>query len=599
MTLETVTSTAPADRPRRHDAARPGIHWRYAPDSTELHLDVPDSRHPAWQTVKPLAHTSEATYLPAFAPDHRDVVLAALREAFGRTGLEPIAYVDVDLRLDTARPQHDGTCLRWAGVMLAATGEHHSWRGKVQLHRADVIHGALLTEGEGGERRVAWEPGTVVRVRDVPRPSLAGHSTDAYTTVADTDDDPLDALRREGHRVFGLRHHHDIPPAPDDASPGRPPRMANEWPATMRVVPTDYPCRDVQQELVVDPAAGLVYVYRSVRGGFHTCYVVPLTPERAAVIDAYDEAFERSPVAYATVGADAEAAALLARGGYTPQRVHDVRALFAIDDADDARALLARSKDEWGAAGWEMHRAVNPATAPLWRATDAQALADAGIGAHRAYELRTGEDGHPRDVVDAIATHASTPNAAGRAAVALLKGIPNVDELRERLSMARTHTVERREEWTFEPMDLGALMGISRSGMSVGMDEHRFTMADRSTASLWTVVDHWWAYDGEGDAGGTETVHLTEPEARTAWREARDDAKARTTPPAPRPEPADDHCPGPDVEHCDNCGATQPNNPWLDMGWMLANLGRACSPHCHGEMSDARGEHARRHHRHW
>ncbi|WP_159049036.1 hypothetical protein [Streptomyces sp. NRRL B-3648] len=40
-------------------------------------------------------------------------------------------------------------------------------------------------------------------------------------------------------------------------------------------------------------------------------------------------------------------------------------------------------------------------------------------------------------------------------------------------------------------------------------------------------------------------------------------------------------------------------NEFLQLGWMQASLGLACSPRCYDAMSDAPGRHALRHHRAW
>ncbi|MFJ8745638.1 hypothetical protein ACIRL2_40540 [Embleya sp. NPDC127516] len=66
-----------------------------------------------------------------------------------------------------------------------------------------------------------------------------------------------------------------------------------------------------------------------------------------SVLDAYEEEFGRSRAACAAVGANAEAAAVVRAGGWAPQRLCGVRdELFALVDADDARALLGRTPAE-------------------------------------------------------------------------------------------------------------------------------------------------------------------------------------------------------------------------------------------------------------
>ncbi|MFJ8745639.1 hypothetical protein ACIRL2_40545 [Embleya sp. NPDC127516] len=119
-----------------------------------------------------------------------------------------------------------------------------------------VVTGAVFVKGRGTARRIAWEPGTVVRVLDVPRPCLPGQPDHAYMVVADTDDAPADALRREGHRVLGMRHRLDIPPAPTDRSTAASP-SATGPPGCDSCLPTSR-YTDADDELVVDPESGVV-----------------------------------------------------------------------------------------------------------------------------------------------------------------------------------------------------------------------------------------------------------------------------------------------------------------------------------------------------
>ncbi|WP_439681682.1 hypothetical protein [Embleya sp. MST-111070] len=572
MTLE-----ATAERRRPHKATRAGIHWRANFDGDGLRLEVPDTSHPAWKTVRRLRITRPPAYIGEFPTEHRDVVVAALRDVFGRDGLTPVSHVDIDLRLDAADPQ-TGTTLDWAGMSLATTAPDSA--GVRLLGGTTVVTGALLVKGRGTAKRIEWEPGTVVRVLDIPRPCLAGQPGHAYTVVADTDDDPADALRREGHRLLGLRHRLDIPPAPTDAFKGR--LAARDRTAGMRVAPADYPHTDADDELVVDPDNGVVYVtrfgYGVGRGRVVSDYVLPLTAERVSVLGAYEEEFGRSRAAYATAGANAEAAALLRAGGWTAQRLCEVRdELFAVVDADDARALLGRAPAEWTTAGWPMEDGdrVPAAGDPRWRATDAARFADAGIDARRAYEPELRRDrGRWLTATEAIARDLIVPNHAGRRAAALLDGVRDCEDLREKLVHARSVKSVEREGWTQEPSN----------ERGIQLDEHRFVLADGSHVLLWTVR-HWFE---DPKVSEHRTTYLSEESARHAWTEDRDMAS----------DSDDDDCPGPDVDHCDNCGATAPDDEdeFLRFDWMVANFGLACGTHCYEEMSNDSGEHARRHH---
>ena len=89
---------------------------------------------------------------------------------------------------------------------------------------------------------------------------------------------------------------------------------------------------------------------------------------------------------------------------------------------------------------------------------------------------------------------------------------------------------------------------------------------------------------------------MSERTARSAWRETCD--KLRKPQPSVGQQEPELPCPGPDVVHCDNCGSTEVKpNDFLELGWMSASLGLACSPTCYDAMSDAPGRHAVRHHR--
>ncbi|MFI1386320.1 hypothetical protein [Embleya sp. NPDC020886] len=336
-------------------------------------------------------------------------------------------------------------------------------------------------------------------------------------------------------------------------------------------------------ELVVDPDNGVVYVTRFGSGVGRarvvSDYVLPLTAERVSVLDAYEEEFGRSRAAYAAVGANAEAAAVLRAGGWTAQRLCGVRdELFAVVDADDARALLGRTPAEWTTAGWPMQDGdtVPPAAGdPRRRATDAARFADAGIDARRAHEPKLRCDkGRRLTATDAIARDLVVPNHAGRWASTLLDGVRSCEALREKLVHARSVETVEREGWTQGPSN----------ERRINLDEHGFALADGSHVLPWTV--RRWFEDPK--VSEYRTTHLSEESARHAWTEDRDMAG----------DPDEDDCPGPDVAYCDNCGATAPDDEdeFLRFDWMAANFGLVCGTHCYEETSNDSGEHARRHH---
>ncbi|MEV6404057.1 hypothetical protein AB0M58_14070 [Streptomyces bobili] len=596
-----AASAAPPARWRHHGATRPGFHWHFTAGSTDLRVDVPDSQNPLWrEQLAPFVLDKWDGAVPRFTTGQTDLVLGMLLHAYGRTGRELVEYVDVEIRLDDVETvgRLDPA---WAGVRLAYAGEHTSWTAP-RLEACELVVGELLLEGRGPQRRITWTPGTVLRVREVPRTSLRGQPADAYTIVASSHDDPNDHLRHAGHQLLGMRYWHDIPPAPADAFAGRVPTMPSDRPATLRYVPTDYPHGGIGDQLAVDPAAGIVYVHRSTMGGYFSEYALPLTDDRAAVIDAYEEAFSRSAAAYAVAGADPQAAARLSGTPFTPQRLYRLLEMMTVADADDAAALTGRTEEEWSTAGWSLGGMTKPVHQPhheladpakCWRVTEAAQLAEAGIGAYRAYELRT-DDGCVRTVAEVIAQDLAVPNEAGRTAIDLLeKAAETVPEaLAVELPTARTHTSVEVEKWS---NDHRSPFGPQGSGVSADLTRHDFTLRGGETRSLWAVGEGWWDYGIDADAGHEAKTYMSDRTARAAWREVRD--KLRNPQPAVgQPEP-ELPCPGPDVVHCDNCGSLEVKpNDFLELGWMSASLGRACSPKCYDAMSDVPGRHAVRHH---
>jgi hypothetical protein len=595
-------SAAPPARWRHHGVARPGFHWHFTAGSTDLRVDVPDSQNPLWREhLAPFVLDKWDGAVPRFAAEQTDLVLGMLLHAFRRTGRELVEYVDVDLRLDGVETV-GRLDLTWAGVGLAYAGEHSSWTTP-RLAACEPVVGEFLLEGQGKQRRITWAPGTVLRVREVPRPSLRDQPADAYTIVASSHDDPNDQLRHAGHQLLGMRYRHDIPPAPADAVVGRVPPMPTDWPATLRRVPTDYPHGEIGDQLAVDPAAGVIYVHRSTVGGYFSEYALPLTDDRARVIDAYEEAFGRSAAAYAVAGANPQAAAQLSGTAFSPQRLYRLLEVMTVADAADAAALTGWTEKEWSTAGWSLGGMTKPVYQPhhepadpakCWRATEAAQFAVAGIGAYRAYELRTDDDGRVRTVAEVIAQDLAVPNEAGRTAIELLAKAaePVPEPLAAELLTARTHTSVEVEKWSD---DKRSPFGLQGSGVSADLTRHDFTLRDGATRSLWAAGEGWWDYGVDADAGHDAATYLSERTARATWRETRDKLR--------KPQPSDTQqepvlsCPGPDVVHCDNCGSTEVKpNGFLEVGWMGASLGRACSPTCYDAMSDGPGRHAVRHH---
>ncbi|MET7434516.1 hypothetical protein ABZT16_37085 [Streptomyces flaveolus] len=523
----------------------------------------------------------------------------------GRTGCErePVEYVDVEVCLDAVRAE-GRLLLEWAGVELAHAGDHLSWACP-RLTHCEVVAGAMRLDGETARRRITWEPGTVLRVQGVPRTALAGEPADACEVVAVSTDDPTDAVRRQGWRLLGLRYGDDVPPPPADAAEGRLCPIPGEWPQGLYEVPADYPGEHLADFLHVDEKAGSIYV-ASQEPARITEYVLPLTGERRAALQADAQAYGREAAAYAVVGANQGAAAALAGTDFTPHRLYRMLRILAVRDAADAAALTGRSPADWAEAGWNLDPlgsdlAGQPFTATAdparcWTAAEAAHLADAHIGAARAYELRADGD-RVRTVQEVIGQDAVAVTEAGRTALELLAAVTEAvpDDLAEALGRARTHTIAPLDEWKD---DHRSPFGPQGSGVWVRLARHDFRLGDGSTCSLWEVGDGWWDYGADADAGETTTAYLSAAGARTAWREARE-AHRRSAPPAPERD-LELPCLGQGVRHCDNCGSTTITpNAFLELGWMQAGLGLACGPRCYDAMSDAPGRHAQRHHRAW
>jgi hypothetical protein len=139
------------------------------------------------------------------------------------------------------------------------------------------------------------------------------------------------------------------------------------------------------------------------------------------------------------------------------------------------------------------------------------------------------------------------------------------------------------------------------AGWRARLSECTDGLSDETTATCWTVESYpqgaHATMTADGDAGGDlpavgqeEYWHL--PDARAAYRRLRYQPGRDTAPAAGGPEDRAVGCPGPDVPHCDNCGALAP----AAGSWMTASLGRACDTSCYDAMADAQGAHSRRHH---
>lgn len=160
--------------------------------------------------------------------------------------------------------------------------------------------------------------------------------------------------------------------------------------------------------ILIDRAAGLVWTlaYNGADGdnwsasnyGSHVALSHALTPERerlvADLIATYADA-----AAWERLGVQPEAAHALIEAGWALSDYRQVTTMRVVDAAD-AAALTARTRQEWQEVGWPLDRYRQGGVGQAWRASEAAALVEAGMGFHRAQDLR--EQGQ-RTVQDALA----------------------------------------------------------------------------------------------------------------------------------------------------------------------------------------------------
>lgn len=530
---------------------------------------------------------------PRFAEEHRPQVIAELTSAFGYSGLEPVEHVDAEVSL-RALPQFGPLDLEFLGCWIAHATQHASWTApRVEI---PVVRGSIALHGDGAEKHLEWEPETAVLLHRIPAPALSLLPADAvvirhrYTGTSD------DALGRRTHHLLGAPYYSACPPPPRDQQP-----VEDWWRLNLKHTAEEVhvnDCRlDRQAASTANPATSIYLLDSTIyldRADDH--YRLPLTGQRADLLEELRERYGRSTQAFAHVGVDAEAAEILAGSGITPRTVLGLAEVMSAATGADARALAGRTQEQWAAAGWSwgLKYVHQPYAGPTdldlcWPAEDAASLADAGIGAARAYELRG--LGH-RDLAAVIAADGTEPTPAARSALAMLADSddPGDADLAARLATART---EDEDEVLDSSRDEVYGLGGGRSGNQVTLSRTRFALADGSDAELFTVANEWWDVGEDADAGGESTHYTTEAPARAEY--ARQSAELQEPPQATKPP--EWPCPGPEEPHCDNCGRPEPYNEFIpQLGWMYANLGRACGPDCYDAMSDAPGEHAARFH---
>ncbi|TFE37109.1 hypothetical protein E3E14_30310 [Streptomyces sp. ICN441] len=355
-------------------------------------------------------------------------------------------------------------------------------------------------------------------VEDVPATSLRSLPQHSYTILRRSTGDHGDSVRREAFALLGTRYRSDIPPAPDDAFPAD---HQGDASGVLRHVPTEYPGLTGAAEVFVDDEGAVLTVRRYGCNGRGTQYGLPMTPERAELVDRMHQEFAASTTAYANLGAGPEAAARLSPGVWSPLALRNLLPLMRVADAEDANVLTSRSPDVWRGEGWDVDptphshtglREANPQRA--WRASEAAALAAAGISADRAYELRDLGFG---TVQSAVSEHARRPTEAARTAHELIRAsqTPVPNEVGTALAAARRHVPEVVDTWRHE---YRRSCGPEGWGLWAKLTHHTFVLAEGRTSTLWDVANGWWAIGEEGEEAQTSCVVVDEHEARGLWR---------------------------------------------------------------------------------
>ncbi|WP_449338902.1 hypothetical protein [Streptomyces chartreusis] len=433
----------------------------------------------------------------------------------GRNGRQAVDHLDVHLSLDLLPAPPSMTVALPTGELLISA--EPGWTAP-RLHGCSVSYGNLSIEGTAEGSRISWKPGTRILVEDVPTTSLASLPPHSYTTLRSRTSDPGDSIRREAFTLLGTRYRSDIPPVPGDASPADPQREASR---VLRHVPTEYPGLTGAAEVFVDHEGAVLTIRRYGCNGRGTQYDLPMTAERAELVDRMHQEFAASTTAYASLGAGPEAASQLSLTAWSPLALRSLLPLMRVVDADDATALTLRSPDLWRSEGWEVAPSPNSHTdlrdadpERAWRAAEAAALATAGISASRAYELR---DLGFSTVQSAISEHALRPTDAARTAHELIHAseTPVPKEVGTALSAAQRHEPEVADTWQHE---YRRSCGPEGWGLWAKLTRHTFTLGDGRTSTLWDVANGWWAISEEGEEAQTCCIVVDEHAARRLWQ---------------------------------------------------------------------------------
>ncbi|MFD4955617.1 hypothetical protein [Streptomyces sp. NPDC058451] len=488
---------------KNHRPLRAGFHWQ------------PTWSLSPYSVHAPSPYSASSVETEARFTDHADPGFEESVARLGRDGRRPVEHLDILLSPDRLHRPSPLTFSLPTGELLASA--QPDWRAP-QLHGC-ALHTGELSVGETSEgRRITWTPATLLLIEDIPRTSLDSLPADSFSVVRSGDSDPADALRRQAFALLGTRYHSDIPPAPDDAFP---PEPGWENSRGFEHLATEYPGLSSAAEVFMDEQRSTLIVRRFGYDGRGTEYALSLTRERADLVDRMVEEYGHSLTAYASVGAGQDAARSLLSTPWTPAALRRLLPVLHVEDADDAAHLTVRSAEEWLRDGWDL-RTPNNAHALLqnadprqsWRASEAAALAAAGISADRAHELRSAGC---RSVETAVAAHARRPTAAARQARELVESsqTPVPDEISTQLAQAQEHQAREVETWR---RDHRRSCGPEGWGVWASLTHHTFSLRDGTVRSLWDVTNGWWAISDEGEEGQSCCLFTDEHGAGDSWR---------------------------------------------------------------------------------
>ncbi|RFU84180.1 hypothetical protein DY218_23445 [Streptomyces triticagri] len=138
-----------------------------------------------------------------------------------------------------------------------------------------------------------------------------------------------------------------------------------------------------------------------------------------------------------------------------------------------------------------------------------------------------------RETPSRIVRYLTVPDDAAMTAVELLARArgPVPDELAAELLAAAGFTAQLAETWQDGPRRIGG--GLPGHGVRIDLDRVRFTLADRSERTLWTVTEVRRGSSPGTDGDVSLRTYADEKRARNAWRQARTRWRGASAPGGP------------------------------------------------------------------